>query len=317
MGLITIGSDTVRCSVVPELGAGIADFSVLGPSKFFYPLMRRAMPGETNASSLGSFFMAPWVNRIGGAAFEFGGERVALRPNSANPGAPAQHGDVRARAWKVEKQGADAVELSFDSAGHEKVNWAWRFGCRARYAVTGAGLRVELDVENRDTRAFPAGCGHHPYFSRRMWDDRDVVEVGAAVTGRYPLKDGVPTGRAERERLTERLGTLQPVADEHIDAVFGGFDAKKGAVIRYPASGVTLTITGCAEMKHLVLYCPHADGGASGKGGSPLSFIAAEPQTQVNGALNWPQWGDAVTGTVVLRPGEVLRTWVEFGVKVG
>jgi aldose 1-epimerase len=317
MTAITLSNGPLRCTVLPALGGGISDFSLLGPSKFYYPLMRRAAPGETNSSSLGSFFMAPWVNRIANATFEFEGRAHRLKPNSPSPGAPAQHGDVRARAWKVESQSPEAATLTFDSIDHQNVNWPWRFGCRALYQLSSASLRIGLEMENRDSTAFPAGCGHHPYFSRRLWDDCDQVELYCPVTGRYPLENGVPTGPAVREALTEHLQALRGTPKEHVDTVFAGFDAARGASIRYPASGVTLKITASSNMGHLVLYCPHADGGAGGVAKpSPLSFIAVEPQSQVNGALNWPQWGSA-TGTVVLRPGESLKTWTEFGVTVG
>lgn len=318
MTSITLSNGPLRCTVLPALGGGIADFSLQGPSKFFYPVMRRAAPAETNPSSLGSFFMAPWVNRIANATFEFEGRTHKLKPNSPNPGAPAQHGDVRARAWKVESQTADTLSLAFDSADFPQgsINWPWRFGCRAVYRLSASSLRIELSVENKDTTPFPAGCGHHPYFSRRLWDDLDPLQLHCPVTGRYPLENGVPTGPATRESLTEHLGALRDVPKEHIDTVFAGFDAAAGATLHYPSSGVTLKITASSNMGHLVLYCPHADGGARGTSKpSPLNFIAVEPQSQVNGALNWPQWGKA-NGTVVLKPGESLETWTDFSVKV-
>ncbi|MFM9959243.1 MAG: hypothetical protein ACKVZJ_14365 [Phycisphaerales bacterium] len=314
---IHLAAGNLRCTVLPEIGGGISDFSVIGPGKFAYPLMRRAMPGETNPSSLGSFFMAPWVNRIGSATFDFGGVTHRLRPNAPTPGAPAQHGDVRARAWKVVSSVPDRLELSFDSVEYQNMNWPWRFACRAVYALSGGGtaLRVELSVENQDSAPFPAGCGHHPYFMRRLWDDRDELRLSCPVTGRYPLENGVPTGPARREALTELLGAPSgtPVPNEHIDTVFAGFDAARGATLHYPASGVRLTVRASPNMGHLVVYCPHANGLKD----TPLGFVAVEPQSQVNGALNWASWGDGVTGTQVLGPGERLETWTEFGVVGG
>lgn len=311
MTAVTLAAAPLRCTVLPDIGGGIADFSILGHAKYHYPIMRRAMQGETNSSSLGSFFMAPWVNRIADAAFEFEGTTHRLKPNSPSPGAPAQHGDVRTRPWKVADQSADALTLTFDSAEHSGVNWPWRFGCRARYTLTPKALRIEFDVENRDTASFPAGCGHHPYFVRRLWHDLDEVQLQCPVTGQYPLRNGTPTGPAARDALTEQLQSLRPAPRVHVDTVFAGFDPERGATLRYPASGVTVTITASSNMAHLVLFCPHTDGTKP----TPLSYIAVEPQSQVNGALNWPQWGDAA-GTVVLRPGETLKSWTEFTVKV-
>ncbi len=309
---VHLAAGNLRCTVLPEVGGGIADFSVVGPAKFAYPLMRRAAPNESNPSSLGSFFMAPWVNRIASAAFEFGGRAHRLRPNAPTPGAPAQHGDVRGRAWKTVRAGADRLELRFESAEHESVNWPWRFGCRAVYTLTSGGLRIELSVENRDTSPFPAGCGHHPYFVRRLWDDRDELRLRCPVKGRYPLENGVPTGPARREALAEHLSESRAIPNEHIDAVFSGFDGASGAQLRYPSSGVTLTIRASGNMGHLVVYSPHANGARD----TPLGFVAVEPQTQVNGALNWSDWGDGMTGTRVIAAGERLETWAEFGVSV-
>lgn len=311
MTAVTLSNGPLRCTILPAIGGGISDFSLMGPSKFFYPLMRRAQPGETNPSSLGSFFMAPWVNRVADATFDFEGRTHKLKPNSPSAGAPAQHGDVRARPWRVESQADEALTLTFTSTEHQNVNWPWRFACRAAYQLTATALRIEFDIENRDASPMPAGCGHHPYFMRRLWDDRDDVHLHCPVSGRYPLENGVPTGPAQREALTEQLSSLRPAPREHVDTVFAGFDAAAGATIRYPSSGVTLRITASSNMGHLVLYCPHADN----RTGQPLSFIAVEPQSQVNGALNWPQWG-AASGTAILKPGETLRTWTEFGVTV-
>ena len=46
MQTITLESPLLRCSIAPTLGAGIADFSLKGPSGFFFPIMRRAAPEE-------------------------------------------------------------------------------------------------------------------------------------------------------------------------------------------------------------------------------------------------------------------------------
>ncbi|MBL8759041.1 MAG: hypothetical protein JNK35_11485 [Phycisphaerae bacterium] len=306
MGLISMESARLRLSIDPALGAGIADFSLLGPGKYAYPLMRRAAPGETNPSSLGSFFMAPWCNRIAGARFVFEGQERALSPTT--PEGMAQHGDVRRRAWTILDRSPMSAHLELDSRRCEKVNWPWPFVCRARYELTDAALELDLSVTNAGTEAFPAGCGHHPYFARRLWDDRDVLQIRAPVAGRYPLEKGVATGPAppRPDPIATRLATWNTVPDEHLDAVFGGFAGT--AELRWPESGVTLRITASPEMGHLVVFAPRADPAKPGA----LPYVAVEPQTQVNGALNLP--GQPGTGTVVLQPGQTLQTRCRFEV---
>ncbi|MFN9968599.1 MAG: hypothetical protein ACK58T_01760, partial [Phycisphaerae bacterium] len=76
---------------------------------------------------------------------------------------------------------------------------------------------------------------------------------------------------------------------------------------------------------HLLVFAPHGagDGAVSGATG-PLSFIAVEPQSQVNDAFNLarslghePGGPDDPTGTVVLEPGQTLRTLCVFTAVAG
>ncbi|MBY0113148.1 MAG: aldose 1-epimerase [Phycisphaerales bacterium] len=308
--MITLANDTLRLGIDPNLGAGIADFSTKGPTGFFFPLIRRAAPGETNASLLGSFFMAPWVNRIRGARFVFRGKEHQLRPTTAD--GLAQHGDVRKRVWRVLEQSGDRVSLEFDSRSVTDSNWPWAYVCRATYALTKDTMTIELSVTNTDTSAFPAGCGHHPYFARRLWNDSDVIELQAGVGGKYPLAGGCASGPAASDPLSSHFAAMRPLPPQALDAVFAGFDG--AATLRWPSSGVSLRIEASKELSHLLVFAPH-DKGA-------LSFIAVEPQSQVNDAFNLAKSlghepgdpGDP-TGTVVLEPGATLRTVCAFTVR--
>jgi aldose 1-epimerase len=318
MGWITLVAGGLRASIAPELGAGIADFSVRGPGAFYFPIMRRAAPEETNASLLGSFIMAPWANRIRGGRFAFAGREVALRTNT--PDGMAQHGDVRKRAWRTVERTGSSMAAEYESGSVSDSNWAWAYSCRVEYALDEAGLSVLLSVTNADREAFPAGCGLHPYFMRRLWADGDVLEVRAPVGGRYPLENGCAAGPAAADDLTGRLARSAVLPDEHIDAVFAGFGGE--AELRWPRSGVRLRFAASKNLGHLVVYAPLVT--AAGEGGpekrprsDALSFVAVEPQTHVNDAFNLGNKGVGGTGTVVLKPGETLRTECRFEVTVG
>ncbi|HEX8877990.1 MAG TPA: hypothetical protein VF777_14675 [Phycisphaerales bacterium] len=311
--MISLVHETLRLSVDPNLGAGIADFSIKGPTGFFFPLMRRAAPGETNASLLGSFFMAPWVNRIRDARFVFRGTEHRLRPTTAE--GLAQHGDVRKRAWRVLEQSADHAVLEFDSRTVSDSNWPWAYVCRAAYTLAKDALSIELSVTNNDSSAFPAGCGHHPYFARRLWCDEDEIELQAAVGGKYPLAGGCASGPAASDPISAHFAALRPLPPQALDAVFANFGGS--ATLCWPASGVTLRIEASRELSHLLVFAPHASHATTG--GGPLTFIAVEPQSQVNDALNLapalghePGAAGDPTGTVVLQPGATLRTHCRF-----
>lgn len=304
MNVLTLAAGPLRLAITPDLGAGIADFSLLGPSNGYYPMMRRAAPGETNSSLLSSFMMAPWVNRIGGATFTFQGHEYRLVANTKD--GMAQHGDVRKRPWRVESATPTQATLTFDSRDHADSNWPWAYGCRVRYAIDQRGFDIELDVSNHDSAPMPAGCGHHPYFARRLFNDLDRLHIQAPVAARYPLVKGCATAEPTPDRLTAYLAELRPVPETHVDDVFAGFTGS--ALLRWDASGVTLRMTASSNMSHLVVFAPHIEG----RNQAPLPFIAVEPQTQVNDALNLAAKGYAGTGTVILAPGESLNTRVRF-----
>lgn len=320
--MITLSAGDLRLSIDPALGAGIADFALRGPAGYFYPLMRRTAPGETNASLLGSFFMAPWVNRIAGASFEFAGTRHTLRPTTP-AGTPAelivaQHGDVRKRSWSVSSQSDAHVTLTFVSASVSDANWPWRFACEATYRLhKGDGrsygtLEIELAVINRDQRPFPAGCGHHPYFMRRLWSDRDEIQVRVPVAARYALTNGCASAPPQEDALTRQLRSGGALPDQQIDSVFaslGGPD--RTATLRWPASGVELQIEPDPALGHWVVYAPREP---MSNRTEPLPIVAVEPQSQVNNALVMDAAGVAGTGTQVLDPGQALRTNCVFRV---
>lgn len=342
--IVTLSAGRLRASVCPGLGAGLADFSLRGPTGFFFPLMRRAAAGETNASLLASFFMAPWVNRIRSGTFALGDRVITLRTNTADQ--MAQHGDVRRRAWNIVQDTptpaaarADgspneqaSVTLEYNSADANDSNWPWRYRVRAGYRLSPSALSIELSVQNDDVEPFPAGCGHHPYFARRLWDDRDDLHLRVPTSGRYPLEQGCSVGDAVDDELSARLRSLAPVPAATVDGCFRGTtadtpgadasdEAARSAELHWPSSGVRLRIVPSANLGHWVVFCPRTPSPKEG----PLSFVAVEPQSQANDALNLAARlgyrpgakggakGDP-TGTVLLAPGARLETRVRFEV---
>jgi aldose 1-epimerase len=274
--LIVLTSGPLRASICPALGAGLADLSLRGPTGFFYPLMRRAAPGEANASLLASFFMAPWVNRVRGGTFAFAGRTITLRTNTAD--GMAQHGDVRRRVWRTLSADATTARLEFNSADVPDSNWPWRYRVTAEYALSPEALTIDLTVHNDDREAFPAGCGHHPYFSRRLWNDRDEVQLRVPVAARYPLEQGCAVGALEDDELSHALRTLAVIPSRHIDGCFAAAPAASDAL------GVELAEFGCflaeGEFEEFVEQGIHLlerlDHLAAEDGGSPqaLNFIA-------------------------------------------
>jgi aldose 1-epimerase len=311
MGLITLQEDRLRLSIDPALGAGITDFSLSGAAKWWYPLMRRAAPGETNSSGLASFLLAPYSNRIANARFRFGGREVALKPTT--PEGFTIHGDVRSRAFAILDRSPISARLKFDSrhAPNGDVNWPWPFACEVRYELDGPALVIDLSVTNLGDSPMPAGCGHHPYFPRRLLDDRDTLHLRCPVRTFYPLKNGIPTSNPNTtDPILAHLAELRPVRPGHFDGVLGGFAGR--AELLWDKSRVRLTIDSSENLGHLVLFTPHE----SPDSDRPLPFVAVEPVTNVNDGFNRAAAGEAGTGVVTLAPGQSLSTTCRFTVSV-
>ncbi len=322
---IVLATSSLRCVIDPSLGAGLADFSLLGPLKTWYPIMRRSAPGETNASLLGSFIMAPWANRISGdpPTVEHAGRAHALVPTTP-AGTPreqivAQHGDVRKRPWRVDHAAPETATLTFDSRQHQNVNWPWSFVCVARFTLAAGlakdhlgRLTIELDITNTDAESFPVGCGHHPYFMRRLWADDDALRLRVPVVARYPLMHGCATGPAEPDELSRVLAVGGPVPEEHIDGCFVGQPGTPAELV-WPSSRIALSIEPSAALSHWVVYAPREP--ARGIPSRGMSFIAVEPQSHANDAAGLLRRGYRDSGLRSLESGATFRTSCTLTVK--
>ena len=312
MASVVLESSQLRLVIRPDLGAGISDFSLKGPSNYYYPLMRRASEGETNPSNLASFAMAPWANRIAGAAFSFEGKSHKLRATSSD--GSAIHGDVRSRRFETLDRSPLSARFRFDSTSATDVNFPWPFAVTLRYELHDLWLTIDLDIHNIGDEPFPAGCGLHPYFNRRLFANDDVVSLQASLSGQFPLTCGCATGPQVLSALSSAVDAGGPLPANHTDAAFLSQDGQ--ARIHWPDSDVSLKMEGGTNQPYNVLFVPH---GSSASGTlQPLPYFAFEPQTNVNDAFNLVAAGTltaAEAGVRVLQAGESLHTQTRFTVE--
>lgn len=302
---LTLESPNILAVIDPDLGAAVLDLSIRGPGGQWSPLMRRATHETCTPGETGMFLMAPWSNRIAGAAFDFQGRAHTLRSNF-NDGT-AIHGDAWTRPWRITDRTPVTASLVFDSREHEHVNFPWAFGVLARYEVTPDTFEIDLSVSNLDRAPMPAGLGLHPHFRRRLWADNDEVRLRAPVGGRYPCKNQIPTGPAIGDEASNALRELAPLGNPGLDDVFSAFSGE--AVIEWPASAVRMTMTCSESLDHLVVFTPRdASGGA-------LSWFCVEPTSMVNDGFNLMQRGQSGTGVRVLEPGQTLKSRVSMRIE--
>ena len=264
-----------------------------------------AKAGAGRRSFRGSFFLAPWSNRLANASFEFDGEEHSLRVSSGD--GTAIHGDVRARPWQVDGDVGHFV-AHLDSADHASFNFPYHLAFTQTVELNGDRLTTTAEIVNRDVRRAPVGLGFHPYFRRRLTErDRDLFLRIPASTY-YPLENSLPSSPPQPVDCARDLRQLQPLGDRALDDCVSGFEDRVMRLI-WPGTGLEARIEVDETLGHAILFAP------DDAEGQPSDFIAIEPVTNVNDGFNLLARGQEGTGVRILEPGESLRS--EWSLSVG
>jgi aldose 1-epimerase len=300
VALTRIESELLRLEVLAEAGASVVGLTARIRDRWL-PVLRETPPqaiAEGNSSSMSSFVLVPWSNRIADARFRFRGRTHQLRANT--PEGYAIHGDVRKRPWRTERVDARSASFTFSSRDFADVNFPFPFACRLDYALDGPTLTTTLVLASQADAAMPAGVGFHPYYRRTLADDAEQVEIEARFARAYeqlvPTRPAVPITPAQDFARSRALG------DRELDTCFAGWDGH--ATITWPGSGVRARVACDPPLDHLILFAP---------AGKP--FFALEPVSNANNGFNLAEIGDPDAGVRVLEPGEslhaVLRLTIE------
>ncbi|MFN3354026.1 MAG: aldose 1-epimerase, partial [Brevundimonas sp.] len=148
-----------RLTLRPDLGGAVAGLTHRGE-----PVLRPTPDDAQDVLRTACFPLAPYANRIAGAAFDWRGRRVRLLATTGfEP--HAIHGVGWRAPWTVQAEGSDGITLGLHHAGDD--DWPWAFTARQTFALDETGLSIELSMTNLAEDAAPAGLGLHPYFVRR------------------------------------------------------------------------------------------------------------------------------------------------------
>ena len=243
----------------------------------------------------GSYILAPWSNRIAGAAFRFQGERYGLRGNFAD--GSALHGDVRTRPWTVVAAAPDRFEAWLDSRKFPDFNFPFALRFRLVMELFEDRLRTVLTTVNADARPAPVAFGFHPYALRRLtWRDDDMMLVVPADRV-YPAVDCIPTGPAEDVQGATDLRGIRPLGAPDLDHCFTGLSGREIRII-YRGSRTEVRFGMDEAFTHAVVFAPNLMDTV------PEGFVAIEPVTCANDGFNLMDRGQGGTGVKVLGPGE-------------
>lgn len=292
MERLVLKNNYLEAVICPEVGASIEAFRYSLKGRWVNVMRPTPESAADNKDPGGfsCFHLVPYSNRIENGLLRFKGKEYKLKINNSD--GHAIHGVGWEHPWKVLNQNKEKLTVSFNSREYDKINWPFPFSSTITFSLEANELIIYISIKNEGHKIMPAGFGTHPYFSKKLTEEDDQVYVKLPVKGLYPGDTQIPTGHwlelpTELDFSKERA--LNPA--QFIDNCFR---AKPGStVIKWPGSGVSLTMEADEIFENIVFYTPLEE-----------SFFAIEPVTNCNNGFNMAEMGIQDTGTLYLKPGE-------------
>src|SRR4029453_1336329 len=99
--IVKIAAGRLRLELSPSVGGSISAFEWIDGTSV-QAILRKCHSRNENVLDASSFPLVPYVNRVRGGHFTFGGRDVRLRPNM--PGDPSPlHGQGWLNPWQVDE----------------------------------------------------------------------------------------------------------------------------------------------------------------------------------------------------------------------
>jgi aldose 1-epimerase len=281
--LVPLACGPLSLLLAPAVGGSIARFDYAARNGREISVFRRSPARETTVLDQASFPLVPYVNRIRRGRFVFRGREVRLAPNLPGDASPL-HGSGWLGPWAVESASERDAVLRFRHDGGE---WPWAFHAAQHFALDDGGLTVALSCTNEAREPMPCGLGVHPYFPCTVGTMLDA-EVACAWTIDAHTLPAEKVAADGRYSLAGRR-----ICGAGLDNGFGGWSGR--ARLTDPDWPFALVLSS-PEARFLHVYAP-AQGG----------FIAVEPVSHANAALNEPEESWPELGLRVLAPGETMQ----------
>jgi aldose 1-epimerase len=183
--------------------------------------------------------MAPFCDRVAGAAYVFDGQEHDLLPGST--ARLVYHGLVRSMPFTLDLLDTDdGLAATFRCHGLSEVphpGYPFPVDVDVTYRLGPASLGVQIDGHNRGTVPAPFASGWHPYF--RLPGATTVDELELRVASRTRIETDaalIPLpGQDAYAAIGPDQAQWQPIGDAVLDV---GYLADGPAILRSPSSGV-------------------------------------------------------------------------------
>jgi aldose 1-epimerase len=294
---VVLKNSQIELTILPEAGCHWPSLRIPQQGKWIDLLAPVADYASilSAPSSLGSYIMAPWANRLPGGVLEFEGQKHTLRLNF--PDNTAIHGDLRKRAWKVVEVTPVRFRAELDSAEHPDFNYPFHLKFEYTVELQGDTLTQNFFMTNKDKRPAPAGFGYHPFFKRQLYPGRKDPLLTLPARKIFLAQEHMPTGPAIAVEDRTDFRSAKQLGTPALDDCFTELTDQR-IQLSYPEDGVEVFFELDPLFRYVVLYIPTQPDGRGAE------FFAIEPQTLVTGALPLTAKGWKDTGLKVLAPGE-------------
>ncbi len=243
-------------------------------------------------NSFAGVTLAPWPNRLAGAAWQLDGKKLSAKVNDHSQhssGGNANHGLVFDRRFEIKNQTSSQVTFTI-SLGDDEV-YPFEVAIDVSYELIGTELLASISAKNNGSKIAPVAFGTHPYLAIAA-DSK--IKISAALQA---VNDSaqIPTGwEPAVKQIAETYAQLK------LDDCFAGLETDANGIAQTTitnADGSQVAVWQDALFKYLMIYT------------HPSLGVAIEPQTSPANAFNsgedliWLEPAEAVTGRWGIRVG--------------
>lgn len=292
MNILELRSGDLHLGVLPEMGGALAwlrhrEVDLLRPWDQT-PTVRRSA----------CYPLVPYSNRIAFGRFTLQGREYELARNFGDH-PHSIHGVGWQRSWQVVEQSPRHCVMRLVHEADE--HWPFAFEAEQTLSLNDKGLdeqglSLTLSVRNDSPQTMPAGLGWHPYFPRHDGIELqfDAAAVWLSDQQALPAEpvDVPPQWQFSQRREVGQVG---------LDNCFEGWGGQ--ACLYWPKSGLALDMSAGPGLEHLVVFTPP----------QPQDFIAVEPVSHLNNAINTPS--PEAHGLVLLASGEKTERCLRMNVR--
>ena len=295
--IVQVRAGELTLEVAPWLGGAVTAFR-LGEIELLRPTPQAAI-AHGQVRQTGAFALVPYSNRIAQGRFEHEGAAFQLAASPYGE-AHALHGNGWQLPWTVTECSAISCVLQLDhvpvgDGPPRAAGWPFAFRATQSMALSPSGLRITLELENRDDRPMPAGLGWHPFFPLRA----DTTLAFSARSVWLTDAELLPTRRIPASGAWD-YAQPRTIAGARLNHCFTGWDRQARIAL---GNGLpTLTIAASEAFPNTIVYAP-----------ADADFFAFEPVTHMPDAINRPA-AEPGEGMAILQPRQRLSGEVALSV---